>query len=323
MALNADKLKSVQGLTPEQVREISTLSQNDEDQVIYDKVRDIHTQYDRDILEVTGKQKPGTMKTYDHLKQVLSELKEAASGGGELQKQLDQLKREKADLENQIKDGKGDEAIRKQLTELQGQLKEKESHLKKWEDKYKTEIKAKEDEIAKKENEALQFRVESEIDKALSKLKFKDPSLLPASLKELAVTAAKTELLNNTKYGFESDGNGGKTLVFYDANGNIMRNPNNSLHPFTADELLAPKLEPVLDPGRKATGTGKEPQRQQSSGGGLYLGDAKSKTEALTKIQAHIISLGIERGTEAFTQKQNELWKENNVAALPDEVQQQ
>lgn len=325
MALDDNKLKSVAGLTPEQIAAIATLSSNDEAQVIADRIRDIHTQYDRDILEATGRQKPGTMKTYDHLKLVLSELKEASSGGSELQKQLDQLKKEKADLETQIKEGKGDEALRKQLSDLQAQIKDKDSHLKKWEDKHKADTKRLEDELAKKDAEALQIRVEGEFDKAIAKLKFKDPNVLPDSLRQLAITAAKTELLGGTKYGYESDGNGGKRLVFYDQNGDILRNPNNSLHPYTAEELLAPKLEPVLDPGRKVTGTGAQgaPKPAQGQTGALYLGDAKSKTEAITKIQTHLMSLGLERGTSAFTEKQTELWKEHNVSALPDEAPQQ
>ena len=66
--LTEELLKGVEGLTPEQISSITTLSKNDEEQVIGSKIGEIHASYEKDVLGITGVEKNKGEKAYDYVK---------------------------------------------------------------------------------------------------------------------------------------------------------------------------------------------------------------------------------------------------------------
>lgn len=101
------------------------------------------------------------------------------------------------------------------------------------------------------QKELFGIRVESTLQAATANLKFKPE--LPGSVTKVLLSQA-TEKIKNMHPELIDDGKGGQIIAFKDENGAIMRNPNNQLNPFTADELIQRELDMmgVLDK-RQAT----------------------------------------------------------------------
>ena len=116
------------------------------------------------------------------------------------------------------------------------------------------------------------------------------------------------------------DGNGGKVLAFKDAQGAILRNPENQLNPYTASDLLKRELKQmgVLDDGVHQTGAGSEPPADGTGGSNAVdLSGARTRTEASDIIAKQLLTQGLIKGSQAYQDAFNEAWKTNNVSKLP------
>lgn len=291
----------LKSLTPEQINAITTLSQNDENQAIAKKIGEIHGQYDKDIFELTGKEKPKGLKTYDWLKQQMTAYKTGASQTAVLQEQVNKL-------QEQLKAGAGNEALTAQINDLSTKVKE-------WENKYQTDTNEYQGKLKKEQNRFTQLQIDNEFSRALQGVKFKDEGIIPVPVRDAFLKNAKQNLLSQ-KPEWIDDGKGGQRLVFRNEQGQILNNPENALNPFTAKELLLKSLSDIIDKGKQQQGAGTG--QQQRNTGSLDLTGVKNQVDADDAIATHIMkTLGLRRGTAQFAAKQAEIRKTNNVSSLP------
>lgn len=314
MALTVEVLKAnsvLAGLSDEQLAAITTLSANDENSVIAQKTGKIYGDLDADILSVTGIAKNGTEKTYDYAKRVLGEFKTKAESAVQLQSTIDTLTKEKSRLEKAIQDGASDAETAKALKQakadlaaITGQYNELNTKFQNAEQNHQKEL--------------FGIRVESTLQAATANLKFKPE--LPGSVTKVLLGQA-TEKIKNMHPELIDDGKGGQIIAFKDENGAIMRNPNNQLNPFTADELIQRELDMmgVLDKGRQQAGTGTQPPSGVAgSGTVISIAGAKTRTEAYDMIASSLMTQGLTNGSAEFQTAMDQAWKDNNISSLPE-----
>ena len=315
MALTSEILRAnavLSALTDEQINAITKLSENDENSVIAKKTGEIYGGLDADILAVSGISKNGTEKTFDYAKRVLGELKDQIKGVAGLQKSIEDLTKEKARLEKAIAEGAADTETVKALKQAKADLTSVQNQ---YNDLKKQYDKAVSDHAANIHS----LRIESELNAAKGGFKFKPG--LPESATAVLVTQAIDKIKGLTSE-FIDDGKGGKLLVYKDASGAIMRNPNNQLNPYTSQELLHKELETmgILDNGRQQTGGGTTGGAggQGGAGGVIDISGAKTRTQAYDIIANGLIAQGKMPGSAEFDTAMTEAWKDNNISALPE-----
>ena len=317
MALTKEIILQNEGLktlTPEQLQAIETLSTNDENAVIAKKVGEIHGAYEKDFAEF-GFKKPEGWRSKEGKTQIYHYVKEEVlpklTGVKELETKLSTAEGKVKELETKIAAGATDETVKQQLKDAQKQFgdlqKQYNTEKADWENKVKTE--------QEKLNSTL---VDFEFQKSLTGLKFKDETALPGPVKEAFINNVKNEILGSFKPDFVQNGNG-KTLVFRDANGEIVTNPNNALNPTTVSDLLSKKLEPILDSKKQQGGAGAGGKGAAGAGQTVDLASAKTQVEADTIIRTSLMEQGFKRGTPELSAKQAELRKENSefISKLP------
>ena len=312
MALTPEVIKaneSLATLTDAQLAAISTLSVNDEQTVLNTKIGELHGRYDQDVKEVTGIEKAQGEKTYDYVKRVLGDFKAKVGGSTELQTKVSQYETEIQTLKAQIADGKGNEAMKQQLTDAQSQL----AALKTQYETDKQTWGTKEKEFSQ---QITSIQVDSQFEKAVSGLKFK--AGYPEGVQKTLIKSTKDSILSQYKPDWvEADGK--KIMVFRDAKGEILRNKANGLNPYTAQELIQDQLKEVLDAGRKKAGTGTE---DPGKGGTdtieiVDIAGAKTQVQADEIIVKYLMQNGETRGSASFAEKQKKLREENGVSKLP------
>jgi hypothetical protein len=315
MALTIEVLKAnsvLSGLSDEQLAAITTLSVNDENSVIAQKTGKIYGDLDADILSVTGIAKNGTEKTYDYAKRVLGEFKTKAESAVQLQGTIDTLTKEKLRLEKAIQDGASDAETAKALKQakadldaITGQYNELNAKFQNAEQKHQKEL--------------FGIRVESTLQSATANLKFKPE--LPGSVTKVLLNQV-TEKIKNMHPELIDDGKGGQIIAFKDENGAVMRNPNNQLNPYTADELIQRELETmgVLDKGRQQSGGGTQQPAGGSGTGGTVIDvtGAKTRAQAYDMIASSLMAQGLTNGSKEFQSGMDQAWKENNISSLPE-----
>lgn len=303
MAITADLIKqqdTLKDLTDDQIKAIETLSRNDEETVVHLKRGEFYNQFDKEILEYSGYPKEGHERAADYAKRVLAaqkaqieELSTYKTKVGELQTQITSLK-----------DGKVDAATTQKIKDL-------ESELATVKDTHQKEIQAKEALLTEKEKALLSEKEETAFASAIAQFKFKADET-SASLKEIALRQAKADL----KAEATLDVVDGKQ-VWRDAKGEIIRNPKNGNEPATTADLLMPKLAPVIDQGRKVTGTGGKGAEGSTFSATGFTPTAKTKTEFYSQAQDYLVAQGVDRTTPEFSKKLTELSTEFKAQELP------
>lgn len=312
MALTPEVIKAnpeLATLSDAQLAAISTLSVNDENQVINTKIGELHGRYDEDVKSVTGVEKNNGEKSYDYVKRVLGDFKSKIAGASEFQTKVAGYENEIANLKQQISAGKGDDVIRQQLKDAQAEL----ATLKNQYEADKQAWGSKEKEFSQ---QITSIQVDAQFEKANAGIKFK--AGYPESVQKTLLSSAKSTILKNYKPDWvEVDGN--RIMVFRDAKGEIVRNKTNSLNPYTAQELISEQLKDVVDPGKKVTGGGTE-NPGGSTGGNVDILDiagAKTQIQADEIIVKYLMQIGETRGSASFSDKQKKLREENGVNKLP------
>ena len=301
------------GLTDEQIRTITTLSVNDENSVIAQKIGEIYGNLDADILSVSGVAKNGTEKTYDYAKRVLGDFKSKLEGLSTLQKDFENISKEKTKLEKSIAEGSANSEIAQQLRQAKADLSSVQSQF--------NELKAERDKSEKShKDEIFGIRIDSSLKTAVAGLKFKDG--LPESATEVLITQAMQKIKSMNPEIIDN-GKGDSTLVFKDDSGAIMRNPNNQLNPYTPKDLLVRELESmgILDKGRQAAGGGTIPPNNSNKNhvnSVIEVSGMKSRTEAYDAIAQTLMSRGMTVGSKEFDVAMSQAWKDNNIAELPE-----
>ena len=292
-------------LTDEQISSIVTLSTNDVNAEIGKKIGELYRQLDTTIDTSTGIARNGDEKTYNYLERAIKELKGGMPNVDEMKGKIKTLTEEKTRLEALISEGSKDTETAKLLNQAKAELKStKDLYI---------GLQTKLDEQAKThKTELFGLRVENELTNALNGLKFK--AEIPANVTKTFVNAAISKV-KGLNPDYVDDVNGGKRLVFRDANGVAISNPTN-LAPYTAAELLGNELKDIIAiKGAKGTGT-------QVDGGGsnndtVTIGNARTQQEAMTIISKSLCAQGLTAGSKEFQTKLDAAWAENKVKSLP------
>ena len=295
------------GLSAEQLEAIATLSQNDEAAVIAKKTSEIYGGLDADILVASGVEKSGGEKTYDYAKRVIGTLKKSVDGAKGNADKIAALEAEKAKLQAELEKGGGEE-LQKQLNQTQTDLKsvmEKYNTLKANYDKAQSDFAAK----------LLNTRLDADLAGAAKGLKIK--SGIPSAAAEILMKQAFAKLKDShPEYIDNADGT--QSLIFKDADGAVMRNPNNTLNPYTATELLRKELgEMGVLENRQGKGTGTSTDPNPTPSGVIDISGAKNQREAYEIIDKALTAQGKVVGSRAYQDAMDAAWKENNIVTLP------
>ena len=297
------------GLTDEQKNAIALMSKNDEEVVIGNRFREVYNKLDETIARETGIARNGDEKTYLYLERAAKELATKANSVEGLNTKIADLSKERDRLKEQIAKG-GDEALRKQLEQATKDL----DGVRKQYDTLKADFdKAKTDHAA----ELFGIQIDNVLAGAQAGLKFKPEFPQAATDTLLAQALAKVKGMNPD---FIDDGKGGKRLVFKGENGEIARDPENHLEPYTAEALLKKELRAmgILDEGRRAAGVSTtQPQQQQQQGAAVDLSMARTQQEADNIIHSQLNAQGLVRGSKKYQEAYDAAWKENNIISLP------
>lgn len=299
--------ESLSALTDEQVSAIVTLSQNDENAVIGARFGEVYRTFDENIAKGSGIQRNGDEKTYNYLDRVLGELKTTNENA---EKTIAELSKENKRLEKAIADGTADAETKKALVQAQKDLVAVTNQY--------NELKADYDKLGSQhKKELFGMKVDAEISAARQGVKFK-AGLPPNATDALLKNAI--ESIKGMNPEFIDDGKGGKVLAFKDANGAVLRNPENQLNPFTVSELLKRELKQmgILDEGVHQTGGGTEPLTKTTANAtSVDLSGAKTRVEASEIISQQLMARGLTKDSKAYHDEFQKAWSENNVASLP------
>lgn len=303
--------QALNGLTDEQKTAIVTLSKNDEEAVISRRFGEVYRQMDETIARETGIQRNGDEKTYVYLERAARELATKVNSIAGLNTRISELTAERDRLKKAVEDGTGDEKLRKDLQQAQRDLESVTNQyntLKADYDKQKADHAA----------ELINFRLDNELATAKGSIKFK--AELPQTATDVLMQQAIGKI-KSLKHEYVDDGNGGQRLVFIDANGAQMRNPEKQLEFFTVGDLLTKELKTmgVLDEGRKAEGISTTVPRVTTQNGSIVLdlSGVRTQTQAQEVIAQSLMKQGMTNGSKAFQEAMTQAWKDNNVSALP------
>lgn len=302
--------QELSGLTDAQKQAIALLSKNDEEVVIGNRFREVYNQMDATIAKETGIARNGDEKTYLYLERAARELAAKANSVSGLNAKITELTNEKNRLQKAIDEGTQDENLKKQLSQAQKDLAnvtEKFNTLKADYDKAQSDH----------ATELLNIRIDNEITSATAGIKFKAdlPETATKVLMQQAIAKVK-----GLKHEFIDDGKGGKTLQFKNADDSVMRNPENSLLPYTAGELVNRELKAmgVLDEGRQQPGGGTSPKVVKTDDGIVVdVTGAQTRNEATEMITQALLKQGLTNGSKEFQDAMTKAWEDNNVSALP------
>ena len=228
------------------------------------KTSEIHSAYDKDILELTGEAKGGTEKTYDYLKRAVGSV-------------LTARQTKIADLEKAIADGSTDPTLKAQLADLQ----QKETDWKEKEKSFGTTL----------------FEKDVLLDLRLGQVGLKLNEALPKSLQALALENAEKKVLAMAKQQTVD----GKTSIVYMKNGAVALKDGVAA---TAGDLLREELKDVLDTGQQGQGGGAGGAGGaggQGKGGKITVPDTLPTTvKNQSQLIDYLLQLGLADGTDEF-----------------------
>lgn len=299
---------ALSGLTDEQKNAICLMSKNDEEVVIGNRFREVYNQLDATIAKATGVPRNGDEKTYLYLERAANILAEKANSVEGLNGQIATLTKERDTLQKAVEKG-GD-------AELKRQLQQANADLASVRQQYDT-LKGEYDTLNKNHHaELLGMQIDNALSGAKAGLKFKAEFPQAAVDTLLSQALATVKGMNPT---FIDDGKGGKRLVFTGEGGEPLRNPENHLEPFTAEELLKKELRTmgILDEGRQQQGTGTKPPTSQVTATAVDVTQARTQREADDIIHNQLNAQGLVRGSKAYQEAYSEAWKANNISQLP------
>jgi hypothetical protein len=292
--------QNIEGLTDEQKGKLVGLFQN----VISERVAEIHRTYDQDIAAATGKTKPQGVKTYEWMKSEFSALKEATEKAAV---EANQAAADKiAQLESLVEKAKKDGAGNARVGQLEKELQDAQDVLTGLKEKHQGDIGSWESKYSDLQN---RYK-EAEVKQHLVGFKFRDD--IPESLRELAVRNAVGHVTGLTTE-VDTQGN----TIYRDKDGKLLTNPENNLAPFTTAELLQKQLTDVIDTGRKQAGSGTTSGKGAAGKDSPLVINAATQADAMKQITEHLYSAGIAQTDKRFQATIDTAWKENKVSELP------
>ena len=297
---------ALSGLTDEQFNAIVEMSRNDENIVIGTKIGELHGKYDADVLESTGIAKNNGEKSYDYVKRVLGEYKGKLDKAEANKSELKASQAKIAELQEKLE--KGGDAT------LVQQLKDSKTLVAQLQDQVKTNTLEFAKLQAQMAEDVKNVHVDYAFKSATQGLKFK--AGITDNVKNIMLNSAKEEILAKGVPEVLEE-NGVSSLVFRDANGQILTNKKNNLNPYTLSELLMEtSIADILETGKKQVGGGTEPNKQ-GNGTPTFALNAKTQVEATAEIDNYLLSIGLTRTSTEFFKQRNQLWNESGAKELP------
>lgn len=313
-------------LTEAQITAIEKLSKNDE-QITIDENRSAYwKKLDEDIQETFGLDKPHGIKSHVNFKTVLAGIKKDKDKVDELKAKITEKDTEITTLQEQVKKGSNDEALKAQITKLEGER----DTLKNEVTDYKTKYTEKEAEVAKiaseKESELLGLQLKSKYSAALAnpdnKIKF-NPNI-PEAVVKRELAAAEQRIAARGTASLQDDGTGNKTLVFLNKDGVVLKNKSKGLDPYSAEDLYLEELQTsgILEGKREKKGGGTNPPKPTPGGDGdvtIDVSSATTQVEAVGLIHKGLLANGIAKTDPKFNQEAARIMKESSVSELPEQ----
>jgi hypothetical protein len=269
---------------------------------IGEEISKIYNNLDEDVFKVLGVRKPAEMKTYEFIKQQLSDLKAKSEDGG---KNKDEKVKE---LENQLKEL---QAKAEKAGDYEKKYMETQSALQHTKEEYENKIKG-------LETQAFESAILADLNTGRSGLNF-DPKLP----KDVIDTYVNTHVESIKKHAKLVDGK----VVYYKEDGTPWLDANNMMNPITASGIFAEKLKPIL--ASNSGGGGGAPRTGKT---GIETGEGgkpkkvildtekfNSKTTFLKHFEEVAKEHAIEVGSKEFQELLNESSKEHKYLELPRE----
>lgn len=272
------------------------------------EIKKVHDQYDADILSILN-QSPGTnedgskQKSYDHIKQIATELKELRAKAESLITDAE-VRRLTEELEK-AKKGGNNEVMEKQITELRTKL--------------ETQDKTFKDQIKVKETELETFKKQTLIDSGLRDLKF-NPDV-DDELKKMVLDNVTNNLTKGCKFGENGE------LIFVDDKGEPILNETQNVASvsdmISKNGALSSILLKTVPQGGGAPDNpgGKSGTRIVKIKGqdvnGVTLNGFKTQTEFNDLLEKSLIGLGHDRTSEAWRVLETEAYETYKVDSLP------
>lgn len=297
--LSKDVLKAnaeLANLTEEQLSAVELLSRNDENLVVAKRVGEIYGGLDKDIFDTVGVEKQQSEKTYDYAKRVLGDFKTKVEALPNLEAELKEAKTAKG----------GDEALKKQLLDMESTLNALKSEYEQEQGRSKTLE-------AEYSGKLKGFKVESAFDKALAGMRF-NPAFEEGVVKDIV---ASTKFAINNQYGIDFNESG--DAILRDADGLPVPNKNQSMSPYTLEAMVKEKLSAFMDTSKAKGGGGStKPAIKAPTGGGLDgLSIARTRVEADEAIAKSLMERGMTRGSEEYNKQYAEIFEQNGLKDLP------
>ncbi len=309
MALSKELIKAqekLKELPDEAVQTLVELSLNEENNVIGERIGRVYGDLDKDIRETFGVEKKQGEKTYDYLKRVGQEKNQSLTSLQEKAAKLDDLQKEKDNLEQQIKDGKGDESLKQKLRDAE----QKAENLQK---KYQTEKQDWEKKTQELTGKVSQIQLGHQFEKAASKLQFRPE--FEGEATEGLVEFARHKLMEKYKPDWKEGDDGKTQMVFRKSDGELLLNPENGLRPMTVKDLLEKELKPYL--GEKKDGGGTKPPKDKKTVDLPDISSARTQVEADEIIMKTLLQRGLTRGSEEFSSERKKMRDEAEISKLP------
>lgn len=306
MALTREIIeKNLAGLTDEQYNAIVTMSQNDEENYMRTRTREIYNEMDETISTALGVPRNGAEKTYAYLERAAKEFVGKYADYDAVKGKVAELTKANEALQKTIDSGVADKELSSKYEVAVKDL----ANARKAYGQLKADFDAQK---AEHEKALLSMRVDSVLEAAAGALKIRKD--VNPQLAQFAMRNA-LETVKGYAPAFEDDGKGGKVLVFYNEDGSRRNNPEKALAPYTASELIAEQLKSlgVLEEAAPGLGTG---GRAPEGGRPSALG-ARTRVEADEAIEKELSVRGFVRGTDKWNDEFHRLRNEYKVSELP------
>lgn len=292
--------KNVEGLGVAQIDALVKLSENDENAVIGARFGEVYRNLDAIIEKSTGVKRDGDEKTYNYMERAGLALKTKLK---DAQTEIQRLTDENAKLTSN-----GDEG-------LKAKLEQSAKDLAAMQKQFAALQKSNEDMAKKHAAELFGIKVDAEVNTAFNGVKFR--SDLPSNIVDM-VKAQVSQQIKGMNPEFVDDGKGGKVIVYKDADGAIMRNPDKQLNPYTTSDFVEKGLKQMgVLAAKEQSGGGTQPPTNSKSSVIVDINGARTQTEAYDAIAQSLMAKGIVNGSKEFDEQLQAIWKDNNFQNLP------
>lgn len=254
--------------------------------------RELYTNLENDVLEVTGKKKPDGEKTYRFFREVLSEGKEAQSKAQKAKDEYNDLKAKYDSLAEKAESGSG---AGERATQLEKELEKAKAKAERLEQDLTAKSEAWEAKFTEQAQTFEQERFTNVVNNALSALPFKD------GLSDYVIDLAKRDVVAKVA-GMTREWTDDGRVEFKDESGLVLRDPTTS-KPLTEQDILKRELGTagMLAENQSQGGAGSKPAPTASTQKGSFaLNGEASQVQATRSLEDHLIGQGLSIGSTEY-----------------------